>query len=49
MQSNDNKLYITPTDYKKREDAASGKMGELLLKGWSMQGNSCEGKLKTSH
>ncbi|TNV83913.1 hypothetical protein FGO68_gene8158 [Halteria grandinella] len=42
MQSNDNKLYISPVEYKKREDEASGKMGELLLRGWSMQGNSCE-------
>lgn len=36
MQSNDNKLYISPAEYKKREDEASGKMGELLLRGWSM-------------
>ncbi len=33
---------MTPEERKKREDNASGKMGELLLKGWTMLGSSCE-------
>ena len=35
-------LKLTPEERKKREDNASGKMGELLLKGWTMLGSSCE-------
>ena len=33
---------MTPEERKKREDNASGRMGELLLKGWTMLGSSCE-------
>ena len=33
---------LTAEERKKREDNASGRMGELLLKGWTMLGSSCE-------
>ncbi len=35
-------LKLTPEERKKREEGASGKMGELLLKGWTMLGSSCD-------
>jgi uncharacterized Zn finger protein (UPF0148 family) len=35
-------IKMTPEERKKREDNASGRMGELLLKGWTMLGSSCE-------
>ena len=35
-------LKMTADERKKREDNASGRMGELLLKGWTMLGSSCE-------
>jgi uncharacterized Zn finger protein (UPF0148 family) len=33
---------MTPDERKKRENNASGRMGELLLKGWTMLGSSCD-------
>lgn len=35
-------LKLTPEERKKRENNASGRMGELLLKGWTMLGSSCD-------
>jgi uncharacterized Zn finger protein (UPF0148 family) len=40
--SNQNFVYFTPEAYKQRENEASSKMGDLMLKGWCMLGSSCD-------